>query len=75
MSLLGFVLKSMYPRGGRKLAVLRLHHGATLCAVEAIVDLHCKTVGFNQLFGDVNIFSTVLSKKYYFLMFHNSEIH
>ena len=49
------------PRGGQKLAVLRLHHGATLqSAVEATVDLHCKTVCFNQLFGDVIIFSIVL---------------
>jgi hypothetical protein len=64
MSLLGFEVNDV-PRGGRKLAVLRLHHGATLqSAVEATVDLHCKTVSFNQLFGDVNIFSTVLSKYY-----------
>jgi hypothetical protein len=32
-------------------------------AVEATVDLHCKTVCFYQLFGDVNIFSIALSKK------------
>ena len=52
------------PRGGRRLAVLRLHHGATLqSAIDATVDLHCKTVCFHQLFGDVNIFSIVLSKK------------
>ena len=64
MSLLGFVLKSNIPRGGQKLAVLRLHHGATLqSAVEATVDFHRKTVCLNQLFGDVNIFSIVLSKK------------
>ena len=32
-------------RGGRKLAVLWLRHGATLQrAVEATVDLHCKSV-------------------------------
>jgi hypothetical protein len=38
---------------GRKLAVLRLHHGAILqSAVEATVDLHCKTVCFNPLFGE-----------------------
>ena len=43
------------PRGGRKLAVLRLHHGATLqSAVEATVDLLCKIVFFNQLFGDMS---------------------
>ena len=37
------------PRGGWKLAVLRLHHGAALqSAVEATVDLHCKAVFFNQ---------------------------
>ena len=51
-------------REGQKLAVLCLHHGAaTQSAVEATVDLHCKTVCFNQLFGDVNIFSIVLSRK------------
>ena len=39
------------PRGGRKLAVPRLHHGVTLqSAVEATVDLNSKTVCFNQLF-------------------------
>ena len=64
MSLLGFVLKSMYPEEDGQLAVLRLHHGATLqSAVEATVDLYCKTVCFNQLFGDLNIFSIVLTKK------------
>ena len=47
-----FLLKSMY--GGWKIAVLQLHHGATLeGAVEASVDLHCKTVCFNQLFSDM----------------------
>ena len=56
-SLLGFVLKSMYLE---KLAGLQLHHGDTLqSAVEANVDLCCKTVCFNQLFDDVNIFSIV----------------
>ena len=64
MGILGFVLKSVFLRGRRKLAVLQLHHGATLqSAVEATVDLHCKIVCFNQLFGDVVIFSIVLSKK------------
>ena len=38
-------------RGGWELAVFRLHQGATLqSAVDATVDLHCKTVCFNQLF-------------------------
>ena len=56
------------PRGGRKLAVLRQHHGATLqSAAEATVDLLCIIVCFNKLFGDVNIFSIVLSKKDNFL--------
>ena len=56
------------PRGGQKLSVLRLHRGATLqSAVEATVDLHCKTVCINKLFSDVNIFSIVLSKKENFL--------
>ena len=37
-------------------------------AVEATVDLHCKSVCFNQLFGDVNIiYLVVLSKKDNFL--------
>ena len=50
------------PRGW-KLALLQLQHCATLqSAAEATVDLHCKTVCFNQLFGDVNIFSIVLFK-------------
>ena len=40
------------PSGGQKLAVLRLQHCATLqSAVEATVDLRCKTVFYNQLFG------------------------
>ena len=51
------------PRAGKKLAVLRLNHGATLQSVaEATVDLHCQAVCFNQLFGDANIFSIVLPK-------------
>ena len=59
-----FCIEGNVPRGGRKLAVLRLHHGATLqSAAEATVNLNYKTVCFNQLFGDVNIFSIVLSKK------------
>ena len=42
--------------------VLRLHRGATVeGAVEATVNIHSKTF-INQLFGDVNIFSVVLSK-------------
>jgi hypothetical protein len=61
-----FSIEDNVLRGGRKLYVLRLHHGATLQnAVEATVDFHCKTVCFNQLFGDMNIFSIVLM-----LMFH-----
>ena len=55
MSLLGFCIEVNVARGGRRLAVFLLHHGA----VEATVDLHCKTVCFNQLFGDVNIFNIV----------------
>ena len=55
-------------RGGWKPAVLWLNHGATQQrAVEATVDLNCKTVSFNQLFGDVNILSIVSSKKVHFL--------
>ena len=49
-----FCIEVNVPRGGWKIAVLRLHHGATLeGVVEATVDLHCKTVCFNQLFGDM----------------------
>jgi hypothetical protein len=60
-------LKSMHPRR-RKLAVLQLHHGATLqSAVEASVDLLDKIVCFSQLFVDVIIFSIVFSKNYNFL--------
>jgi hypothetical protein len=41
-------------RGGWKLAVLWLHHGASPdSVVEVTVDLHCKTMYFNQLFGDI----------------------
>ena len=59
------------PRGGQKLAVLRLYHGGTLqSAAEATVDLHCKTVHFNKLFGDVILFCIVLSKMDNFFMFH-----
>ena len=59
-----FSIEVNVPRGERKLAVLRLHHGAPLqSAVEATVDLHCKLVCFNQLFGDMIIFIIVLSKK------------
>ena len=42
---LRFCIEVIVLRGGRKLAVLRLHHGATLqSAVEATVDLNFKTV-------------------------------
>ena len=62
MSLLGFVLKSLYPEEeGRYLSF-----GYTMVlpySAEATVDLHCKTVCFNQLFGSVNIFNIVSSKK------------
>ena len=58
-----FCIEVNVPRGGQKLAVLRLHRGPTLhSAAEATVDLHCKTVYLNKCFGDVNIFSIVLSK-------------
>ena len=40
-----FCIEVNVPRGGRKLAVLRLRHGAPLqSAVKAAVDLHCKTL-------------------------------
>ena len=59
------------PRGGRKIGVLWLHHDATLqSAVEANVDLLCKLVCFNLLFGDVIIFNIlVVSKKDHLKMF------
>ena len=45
-----FCIEVNVPRGGQKIAVLWLHNGATLqSAVEATVDLHCKTVCFNKL--------------------------
>ena len=57
-----FCIEVNVPRGGRKLTVLWLHHGVTLqSAVEATVAIHYKTVCFNQVFGDVNILSIVLS--------------
>jgi hypothetical protein len=58
-----FCIEVNVPRVGRKLALLRLYHGATLQrVVEARLDLLCKIVCFNQLFGDVIVFSIVLSK-------------
>jgi hypothetical protein len=49
-----FCIEVNVARGGRKLAFLRLHHGASPgSAVEVTVDLHCKTVYFNKLFGDI----------------------
>jgi hypothetical protein len=60
-----FCIEVNVPRGGQKLAVLRLHHNATLqSAIEATVDLICKIVCFNQVFGDLIIFSIVWSKKW-----------
>ena len=58
-----FCIEVNVSRGGRKLAVLWLHHGDA----EDTVDIHCKTVCLNELFSDVNIFSIVLSKKDNFL--------
>jgi hypothetical protein len=59
-----FFIEVNVPRGGRKRAVLWLHHGASPeSAVEATVNLHCKTLCFNKLFGDVNIFSIIVTKK------------
>ena len=63
-----FCIEVNVPKGGQKLAVLRLHHGATLqSAVEANVELLCKMVCFNLLFDDVIIFSIILFKNYKFL--------
>ena len=60
-----FCIEVSVSRGGRKLAVLRLQNSSTLQnAAVATVDLNCKTLCFNQLFEDVNIFSIVLSKKH-----------
>ena len=45
-----FCIEENVPREGWKIAVHWLHHGATLqSAAEATVDLHCKTLCFNQL--------------------------
>ena len=69
-----FSIEVNLTRGERKLAVLRIHKGATLQnAVVATVDLHCKTLYFNKLFGDMNMFSIILSKKDNFLNVY--EIH
>jgi hypothetical protein len=39
-----FYIEVNVHRGRRKIAVLRLHHGATVeGSVKATVDLHCKT--------------------------------
>jgi hypothetical protein len=66
----GFYIEVNVARGGQKLVFLRLHHGTTPdSAVEVNVNLNCKTVYFNQLFGDMYIFSTVSSKSIPFLMF------
>jgi hypothetical protein len=71
-----FCIEVNVPRGGRKLAVLRLHRGATpQSAVEATVDLHCKTVCLNQLYGDVIIVIIVLSKNYHFLNVNSQKKH
>jgi hypothetical protein len=69
-----FCIEVNVARGRRKQAVLRLHHGANLkSAVEATVDLNCKTVCYNKLFGDVNIFTIVVSKC--FTIFYFPQIH
>ena len=52
-SLLGCIVVNV-ARGGWKLAVLQLHHGATPdSAVEVTAGLRCKKVLFNQLFGNI----------------------
>ena len=44
-----FCIEVNVARGGRKLAVLQAHHGATPdSAVEVTVNLHCKTMSFSQ---------------------------
>ena len=63
MSLLGFVLKSMYPEEYRSYLSSSYTMALPYSAAEATVDLHGKTVYFNTLFGDVNKFRIVLSKK------------
>jgi hypothetical protein len=76
---LRFSIEVNVAREGWTLTVLWLHHGATLqSAVGATVVLYCNTVCFNKLFGEVNIFSIVLSKKDSFLNvlpFYFYEIH
>jgi hypothetical protein len=64
-----FCIEVNVSRRGQHLAFLWLHYGATLqSAAEATVDL-CKTVSFNQLFGDLNTFSIVLSKNVSLFLF------
>ena len=68
MSLLGFVLKSVYPEEDGSLLSSSYTMVLTLqSAVQATVDLFFKTVCLKLLFGDVNIFSIVLSEKDNFL--------
>ena len=56
-----FCIDVNVPTAEQKLAILWLHHGATLqSAIEATIYLHCKAVCFINLFGDVNIFSKSL---------------
>ena len=56
MSLPRFCVEVSVPREGWKVVVLQLYHGAILeGADEATVDLHCKTVCFNQLFEGVKV--------------------
>ena len=63
MSFLGFILEVSVLGGGRKLSFLWLYHGATLqSSDEATVDIHCKTVCFNQLLSNRNKFNIVFSK-------------
>ena len=51
-----FCIEVIVPRGGWTLA----SSGYTIVLSYATVDLHCKIVCFNQLFGDVIIFSMVI---------------
>jgi hypothetical protein len=68
--LLGFSIEVNVSRGGWKLAVLRLHHGATVQSARGCRRPSLQNSVFNTFFGDVNIFSIVLSKNDNFLMFH-----
>ena len=62
MSLLGFALSQCTQRRTEASCPPATPWCTLQSAAEATVDIHCKTVFFNT-FGDINIFTIVLSKK------------